>query len=175
MAPGDVWTYKFDEEVLFCIFFTHNNRSYFECLEKAFKTIKSQLTGYRYLGIQQDPIDYSYKMHNISRHLTLIKSVFSSHDAEIWICGDTSTHKSQVQQFQKVVNDAIEMNKVLPPKLPVQSRLKTAEKKYNSNGRSAHDSMEEISHDETYDIPKTLVRSVTFNTDDDSGKFMYIK
>lgn len=153
MAAGDVLTYKVDKEVLFCIFFTHNNPSYFECLEKAFKEIKSQLTGYRFLGIQQDPINYSNKHHGVSRHLALIRSVFSNHDAEIWICGDTNMHKSQqMLQFQKVVNNAIEVNKIVTSKPRANSRLKTERKKYNSNGFDrTYSSVEEISLNKTSD------------------------
>lgn len=163
MAAGEVLTYKVDKEVLFCIFFTHDNPSYFECLEKALKEIKSQLTGYRYLGIQQDPINYNHKNHGISRHLALMRSVFSNRDAEIWICGDTNMHRSQqMQQYQKVVSDAIEANKIVSSKS--HPRLKIEKKKFNSNSfDQTYNSVEEVSLNKTSDDNSTG-KFVNFST-----------
>lgn len=160
MTAGDVLTYKVDKEVLFCIFFTYDNPSYFECLEKALREIKSQVTGYRFLGIQQDPLNNSHKNYGIYRHVAVMRSVFSNHDAEIWICGDTDTHRSyQMQQFQKVVNDAIEANKIVSSKPRTHLRLTVERKKFNSNGFDrTYSSVEEISHKKI--------------SDDDTGKFV---
>lgn len=156
MAPGDILSYKIDTEVLFCIFIKpfDQNPSYFRCLEKAFQEMKSQLTGYRYLGIQQDPLNHKTNIHNLSRNLIMLKSVFNNRNAEIWICGDTDQHNSfQYQQYKKTVTDAIDVNHKRSSRTSAKSRTKSDKKRHSTNSNtSKHDSTENYYCKTTTDV-----------------------
>jgi len=139
MAHGDLLMYKVDTEVLFCVFIKPFDQysAYFRCLEKAFQEMKSYLTGYRYLGVQQEPLIYKPNQHTLTRSLAMLKSVFSNQNAEIWICGDTEQHKAHhYQQYKKIVFDAIEMNQKRNSK--TNGRFKRSERKKHGNN-SRHD------------------------------------
>ncbi|XP_050063348.1 origin recognition complex subunit 1-like isoform X3 [Aphis gossypii] len=156
MAPGDILSYKIDTEVIFCIFIKpfDQNPSYFRCLEKAFQEMKSQITGYRYLGVQQDPLNHKTNIHNLSRNLIMLKSVFSNRNAEIWVCGDTDQHNSfQYQQYKKTVTDAIDINHKRSPRTSAKSRTKSDRKRHSTNSNtSKHDSTENYYCKTTTDV-----------------------
>ncbi|XP_025196678.1 uncharacterized protein LOC112595618 isoform X3 [Melanaphis sacchari] len=159
MAPGDILLYKIGTEVLFCIFIKpfDQNPSYFKCLEKAFQEMKSQLTGYRYLGVQQDPLIHKTNTHNLARNLSMLKSVFSNRNAEIWVCGDTEQHKTyQYQQYKKTVTDAIDVNHKRNSKTSAKSRNKLDKKRHSTNNNSKHGSAENYNCKNT-----SVVNSVT--------------
>jgi len=140
MAPGDLLTYQIDTEIVFCILIKpcNENPSYFRCLEKAFQKMKSQLTGYRYLGVQQDPLNHNYNLPSLSRNLYLLKTIFSNRNAEIWVCGDTEQHKElQYQQYKKIVSDAIQMNQKRNSKTNAKTRNKSERKKHSTNGSTS--------------------------------------
>lgn len=128
MAPGDVLSYTVNNELLFCIFITpiSSNQSYFSCLEKAFKKMKSQMTNYRYLGIQKDPSNPIL----MSRHLLLLKMVFSNFNCEIWICGGVETRKlNQHRQYNKHVRSNTENNIRSYPR----NTFETEKRKHSTN------------------------------------------
>lgn len=136
VIAGDLRFYEFDTEVLFCIFIKSIDQHplHFTCLEEAFQTIKSQLTGYRYLGVQQDPLCDRNKGHSLSRNLFMMKEIFTKRNAEIWICGDTEKHKKlQYLQYKKIVNDAIEMNQKRNSRLNTKTRVKSERKNCSTN------------------------------------------
>lgn len=138
MAHGDLLMYKIDTEVLFCVFIKPFDQysSYFRCIEKAFQEMKSHLTGYRYLGVQQEPLTYKPNQHTLTRSLAILKSVFSNQNAEIWICGDTEQHKAHnYQQYKKIVNDAIDLNQKRNSKTNVKSKNRPERKKHVNNSR----------------------------------------
>jgi hypothetical protein len=140
MAPGDVWSYKIGIEILFCIFIKSENEnpSYFKCLNKAFNAIKSEMTGYRFLGIQLEPTS-SLNLNNItSRTLILLMSVFSQANAEIWVCGDTKNSNTQkFQHYKNTVNTAIEMNKGGSIQ-KTMNRSKQDKKRHGMNNSTSH-------------------------------------
>lgn len=157
MAHGDLLTYKIDSEVLFCIFIKplDQNSAYFRCLEKAFQEMKSQMTGYRYLGIQQEPISYRSYQHTLPRTLCTLKSVFSVQNAEIWICGDTEQHKAlNYQQYKNIVNDAIEVNQKRNSKTNARSKHRSERKKREStnSNNSKHELSEKYNSKNTLDV-----------------------
>ncbi|XP_060847866.1 uncharacterized protein LOC132927368 isoform X3 [Rhopalosiphum padi] len=149
VTAGDVLLYKIDTEVLFCIFIQSIDQhpSYCKSLEDAFQEMKSQLTGYRYLAIQQDPLNHKTNMHHFARNLAMLKSVFSNRNAEIWICGDTEQHNTlQYQQYKKIVTDAIDVGHKRHSKTSSRSRNKLDRKRHsinsNNSNTSKHDSEE---------------------------------
>lgn len=117
VAAGDVLNYKINNEELFCIFIRpiDKNPCYFECLSKAFHTMKSQMTGYRYLAIQRESIN-DPNVSGIPRHILLLQTVFSTIKAEIWICNDNDL--CEVNQFKHyknfVTNTMVEKHNKLP-------------------------------------------------------------
>lgn len=128
MAPGDVLSYTVNSELLFCIFITpiSSNQSYFCCLEKAFKKMKSQMTNYRYLGIQKDRTNPFL----MSRHLLLLKIVFSNFNCEIWICDDVDDRKfNQRRQYNKNIRSNTEVNVRSYPR----NKYETVKRKYSTN------------------------------------------
>ncbi|XP_016662883.1 uncharacterized protein LOC100570440 isoform X2 [Acyrthosiphon pisum] len=138
MAHGDFLMYKIDTEILFCVFIKPFDQysAYFRCLEKAFQEMKSHLTGYRYLGVQQEPYTYKPNQLTLSRCLAILKSVFSNQNAEIWICGDTEQHKAHhYQQYKKIVNDAIEPNPKRNSKTNTKSKNRPEKKRHGNNSR----------------------------------------
>ncbi|XP_015376653.1 PREDICTED: uncharacterized protein LOC107170631 isoform X6 [Diuraphis noxia] len=156
MTHGDLLIYKVDSEVLFCLFLKpyDQNPMYFRSLEKAFQEMKSQLTGYRYLGIQQEPISYKPSQHILPRILCVLKSVFSVQNAEIWVCGDTEQHKTyNYQQYKKVVNDVIDLNQKRNSKPSNKSRHRLEKKKHSANSNnSKHDLSEKYCSKNTSDV-----------------------
>ncbi|XP_026818402.1 protein PF14_0175-like isoform X3 [Rhopalosiphum maidis] len=149
VAAGDVLLYKIDTEVLFCIFIQSIDQhpSYCKSLEDAFQKMKSQLTGYRYLAIQQDPLNHKTNIHNFARNLAMLKSVFSNRNAEIWICGDTEQHNTlQYQQYKKTVTDTIDVSHKRHSKTSSRSKNKLDRKRHsinsNNSNTSKHDSEE---------------------------------
>ncbi|XP_060856713.1 uncharacterized protein LOC132934430 isoform X4 [Metopolophium dirhodum] len=138
MAHGDFLMYKIDTEILFCVFIKPFDQysAYFRCLEKAFQEMKSHLTGYRYLGVQLEPFTYKPNQLTLTRSLTMLKSVFSNQNAEIWICGDTEQHKAlHYQQYKNIVNDAIEPNPKRNSKINNRSKSKTERKRHGNSSR----------------------------------------
>jgi len=149
MAHGDLLIYKVDSEVLFCLFIKpfDQNSTYFRSLEKAFQKMKSQLTGYRYLGIQQEPISYKPYQHTLMRTLCMLKSVFSVQNAEIWVCGDTEQHKAyNYQQYKKIVNDVIELNQKRNSKPNTKSKHRSERKKQSANSNNSKHDLSEKNH-----------------------------
>jgi len=139
MAHGDLLIYKVDSEVLFCLFIKpfDQNLTYYRSLEKAFQDMKSQLTGYRYLGVQQEPLGYKSYLYNLSRTLCMLKSVFSVQNAEIWVCGDTEQHKAlNYQQYKKIVSDVIELNQKRNSKPNTKSRNRSERKRLSVNSNN---------------------------------------
>lgn len=134
MTAGDLLTYTINGEHLFCIFTMpiDHNQNYYKCLEKAYNQMKSQVTGYRYLGIQQEPVN----CWNMSRNLTLLGTIFNYNDAEIWLCGDTEFHKAkQFKQYKDFVRDAIGVSKREDSKSNLRTKFKGEKRKsFSSNG-----------------------------------------
>jgi len=142
MAHGDFLMYKIDTEILFCVFIKPFDQytAYFRCLEKTFQEMKSHLTGYRYLGVQQEPFTDKPNQVNLTRCLSMLKSVFSNQNAEIWICGDTEQHKAHhYQQYKKIVDDAIEPN---PKRNSKTNKTKYRSERKRHGNSSRHDSSE---------------------------------
>lgn len=142
MAHGDFLMYKIDTEVLFCVFVKPFDQysAYFRCLEKTFHEIKSHLTGYRYLGVQQEPFTHKPNQLTLTRSLSMLKTVFSNQNAEIWICGDTEQHKALTYQlYKKTVNDAIEPN---PKRNSKTNKSKNRSDRKRNGSNSRHDSSE---------------------------------
>jgi len=138
MAHGDFLMYKIDTEILFCVFIKPFDQysAYFRCLEKAFQEMKSHLSGYRYLGVQLEPFTYKPNQLTLTRSLSMLKSVFSNQNAEIWICGDTEQHKAlHYQQYKNIVNDAIEPNPKRNSKTNNRSKSKTERKRHSNSSR----------------------------------------
>jgi len=156
MAHGDLLVYKIDSEVLFCLFIKpfDQNSTYYRSLEKAFQDMKSQLTGYRYLGIQQEPISYKPYQYNLPRTLYMLKSVFSVQNAEIWVCGDTEQHKAyNYQQYKKIVNDVIELNQKRNSKPNSKSKNRLERKRHGANiNNTKHDLSEKHYTKNTSDV-----------------------
>lgn len=157
MAHGDLLIYKVDSEVLFCLFIKpfDQNLIYYKSLEKAFQDMKSQLTGYRYLGVQQEPLIYNKPyLYNLPRTLCILKSVFSVQNAEIWVCGDTEQHKAlNYQQYKNIVSDVIELNQKRNSKPSTKSRNKPERKRHSVNSNSSkHDLSEQHYSKNTSDV-----------------------
>ncbi|XP_050438282.1 GATOR complex protein WDR24-like isoform X4 [Adelges cooleyi] len=115
MAPGEIRMYKINGEVLICVFVKSldKDRDHYKSLEKAFNLIKTQLSGYRYLGLQQRSASSEYDFDIMSHQIILLRSVFNNQNAEIWLCGDNDSHKAmQYEQYQKIVKESIEANKI---------------------------------------------------------------
>lgn len=135
MAAGDVLSYKVDKEILFCIFTNpvDQNQSYFECIEEAFKKIKSQLVGYRYLAIQRESIDNEYTVNDTTRNVLLLQTIFNHLNAEIWICNDTDWNKvDQFKHYNKFVTSSIETNKGYS-NIYIKPKIKPFRKKYSTD------------------------------------------
>lgn len=136
MAAGDVLSYKINNEELFCIFTKSidQNPSYFECLEKAFQSMKLQMSGYRYLAIQRESINDPNTKSGTPRHILLLQTVFSTFKGEIWICNNNDS--CEVNQFEYynsfVTNTMVERNKRYSLKLNSKQKYKTEKKKYKN-------------------------------------------
>lgn len=136
MAAGDVLSYTVNNEMLFCVFTNpvDQNQSYFECLEEAFKKIKSQLTGYRFLAIQRESMDNEYTVNDTSRIVLLLQTIFTHLNAEIWICNDTDLNKvDQFKHYNKFVTSSIETNNKGYSKTIFKPKTKPFRKKYNTD------------------------------------------
>lgn len=137
MAAGDVLSYTINKEILFCVFTNpvDQNQSYFECLEEAFKKIKSQLTGYRFLAIQRESIDNEYTVNDTSRNVLLLQTIFNHLNAEIWICNDTDdlNKVNQFKRYNKFVTSSIETNNKGYSKIIYKPKIKPVRKKYNTD------------------------------------------
>lgn len=136
MAAGDVLSYRINNEELFCIFTKSidQNPSYFECLEKAFQSLKSQMSGYRYIAIQRESIyDLNIKS-STSRHILLLQTVFSTFKAEIWICNNNDLCEAHQFEHYKsfVTNTMVERNKRYSWKSNSKQKSKTEKKKYKN-------------------------------------------
>lgn len=161
MAAGDLLTYTIDNEQLFCIFTMpiDQSQNYYQCLEKAYIQMKSQVTGYRYLGIQQEPVN-SWKM---SRNLTLMSSIFNYHNAEIWLCGDTEFHTTkQFKQYNEIVRNTIEGNKREDPKTNLRIKSRSDKRKSYSSNASSYGFKEKKNH--TFKLNHNFVSSVKQKT-----------
>lgn len=134
LEPGDTLSYEVDKGELFCIFIlpVDKNPFFFKCIEKAFKKMKLQMPGYRYLGIQKDYV-YSEDCNIIPRCLLLLRTIFDNQSGEIWLCGNTDcSRQNQYVHYNNTIRTATELNKRVPPNIN-SKRLKYEKK--NSIGK----------------------------------------
>lgn len=169
MAPGNVLSYIVNHEVILCIFIMpiSSNPLYFSCLEKAFKEIKSQMTGFRYLGIQHDRSNY----YMMSRHLLLLKTVFSDSNAEIWVCGDVDNcNTNQHKQYNK----NIRLNTDVNTKRYSKTRFETEKRKYGTNSVTNTSTYYDVMQNKNYDKrPDTKPAVSVVQATDITGIFLY--
>lgn len=159
VAPGDIVSYKIGNEVLFCIFVVPEDRSqsYYENLEKAFLKMKSELTGYRYFGIQRGSVN------DLSRHLLLLQTVFNNLNAEIWLCNDTESNKANELRLYNSCINSIDKSRRDYYSKPNEKRGSRVEKKRHSSSSIAktNGSIENHFHDNRRYPRKSVEHSST--------------
>lgn len=115
LVPGDVLSYKIDNELLICIFIKPGSSSFYRCLENAYKQIQSELTGYRYLAFQHVQKKGFISQNCFYRCIFLLQSIFSSRNAEIWICGTYEDHEAYyLNKFNKTIDSYKNEYNVIP-------------------------------------------------------------
>ncbi|VVC28862.1 Hypothetical protein CINCED_3A014362 [Cinara cedri] len=116
-APGEILSYKIHNELLICILISpiENNPLFYQCLEKTYNKMKSQMTGYRYLAFQKKQNNGWISPICFSQCITLLQLIFNDSKAEIWLCGvQDNLRKYQLKQYQKTVNTAIKNQHIKP-------------------------------------------------------------